>query len=135
MLGCARFMRALVASGLVLLVAIRAASVHADPATPQISPGRAQREDALRLTRELRGLDHDVAPVPVVAPVRPDSQSHPAPRRDAVILRDRPLVQRWWFWAALGAVTVTVVGVTYESTRGNEPAFPGINCDASGCRL
>lgn len=43
------------------------------------------------------------------------------------------LTQRWWFWAALGAVAVTAIGVTYEATRTSEPQLPGVICTSTGC--
>jgi hypothetical protein len=127
-------MRTVLASGLAVLVALGATSVHADPATPQASPGHTRREDARLLARTLRDLDPEPVPAPVVAPVRPRSPGAVAPRRDAVVRRDKPLLRRWWFLMALGAVTVTAVGVTYEAIQSDTSGLPGISCDASGCR-
>gem|GEM_PF-5068947 len=120
-------MRSLVAPGLALLIAVPA--VRADPGTPQLAPVRRQREDAQRLSEQLRGLD---APEPVAAPRAEPS----APRAVVVdrgrVAREPSLAERWWFWAALGAVAVTV-GVTYEATRSSAPPLAGVTCDASGC--
>lgn len=46
---------------------------------------------------------------------------------------DTPLVRRWWFWAAIGAVAVTAIGLTYDSTQ-SEPRLPPVTCTPSGCR-
>ena len=43
------------------------------------------------------------------------------------------VTQQWWFWAALGAVAVTAIGVTYEATHTTEPRLGGITCTSSGC--
>jgi hypothetical protein len=45
----------------------------------------------------------------------------------------RPLVRRWWFWAAVGALAITAAGITYEVTRGSESRLPPVTCDPSGC--
>jgi hypothetical protein len=45
-----------------------------------------------------------------------------------------PLVRRWWFWAAIGAVAITAAGITYGVTRGSEPRLPPVTCDPQGCR-
>jgi hypothetical protein len=45
-----------------------------------------------------------------------------------------PLVRRWWFWAAIGAVAVTAAGITYGATRGSDPRLPPVTCDPAGCR-
>ncbi|HEX7837652.1 MAG TPA: hypothetical protein VF469_09330, partial [Kofleriaceae bacterium] len=55
--------------GLALLAVAHGGGVHADPGTPQISPVHGQREDAQRLTEQLRGLDRASPPEPV--PVAP----------------------------------------------------------------
>ena len=47
--------------------------------------------------------------------------------------RDTSLSRHWWFWAALGAVAVTAIGITYEATRTTEPRLAGITCTSSGC--
>jgi hypothetical protein len=45
-----------------------------------------------------------------------------------------PLVRRWWFWAAVGAVAVTAAGVTYGLTRDAGSRLPSVTCDPQGCR-
>jgi hypothetical protein len=45
----------------------------------------------------------------------------------------RSVVQRWWFWAAVGAVAITAAGVTYGLTRGSDPRLPPVTCDPAGC--
>lgn len=145
-----------VAIGLVLLMAARAPAVRADPDAPQISPIRAQREDAQRLSEQLRGLEREpsrpappAAPAPATkpAPVPPPAQVQPAqpqplaqpaqigasPVRDAPGAR-KPLVRQWWFWGAIGALAVTAIGVTYATQTGGAPDFPGVRCDPTGCR-
>ena len=119
-------MRSLVATGLALWIAVPAAPVRADPETPQLAPLRRQREDAQRLAEQLRGLD-----APVVEPVAPPRDEPRAPVAERGP-HEPSLATRWWFWAALGAVAVTV-GVTYEATRGSAPPLAGVTCDASGC--
>jgi hypothetical protein len=44
-----------------------------------------------------------------------------------------PRYRRWWLWAAVGAVAITTVGVTYELTRGADARLPPVTCDPSGC--
>jgi hypothetical protein len=125
-------MRSLVAAGLILLVAAQAGPVRADPGTPQLAPLRREREDAQRLREQLPGLDEPAAE-PAVAPrLAPDALRDPARDRSAST-HDRPQAQRWWLWAALGAVVLTI-GVTYEATRSAAPPLAGVTCDATGCR-
>jgi hypothetical protein len=130
-----------VAIGLTLLMAARAPALHADPDAPQISPGRAQREDAQRLSEQLRGLEREPAPVPAAAPAaqpragRAEIDAQPR----AVPAARKSVVREWWFWAAVGAAALTVIGVTLEATRGDGgggsmPPLPGLTCDAAGCR-
>jgi hypothetical protein len=58
--------------------------------------------------------------------------------------RDRPLVERWWLWAAVGLATATVIGVIWATNgSGSGPGamsgpsgdhgLPGVTCDATGC--
>jgi hypothetical protein len=52
---------------------------------------------------------------------------------------DRPLVQRWWLWAAIGAgvvVTAIVIGAPHDPAQHPDPpqhGLPGVICDAGGC--
>jgi hypothetical protein len=121
-------MRSLVATGLALGLAAQAAPLRADPGTPQLAPLRRQREDAQRLGEQLRGLDEPAAQ-PRLAP---DPAREPA-RDRAARAHDPSLAERWWFWAALGAVALTI-GVTYEATRSSAQPLAGVTCDATGCR-
>jgi hypothetical protein len=52
------------------------------------------------------------------------------------VLREHstPLLQRWWFWAALSAVAVGAVVLTYDTSRSPDPSLPTVTCSASGCR-
>jgi len=123
-------MRSLVATGLALLVAAHAGPVRADPGSPQLAPLHRQREDAQRLGEQLRGLDGQAAG-PATAPrLAPGATREPA-RDRAAGAHDPSLVERWWFWAALGAVAL---GVTYGVTRSSDPPLAGVICDANGCR-
>ena len=136
-------MRSVIATGLVVLVAAKGSLVFADPDAPQVSPLHGQREDAQRLWEQLRGLDRvpspDPAraaspkPSPVVAP-SPVRRTNVEPAHGATVTRDKPLPQRWWFWAAIGAAAAVTIGVTYEATRGSDAHLPGVTCDAAGCR-
>lgn len=47
--------------------------------------------------------------------------------------RSTPLVRRWWFWTAVGALAITAAGVTYELTRDSASRLPALTCDGSGC--
>jgi hypothetical protein len=44
-----------------------------------------------------------------------------------------PLIHRWWFWTAIGAVAITAAGVTYGLTRGGDPRLPPVTCGPTGC--
>lgn len=55
---------------------------------------------------------------------------------------DRPLIERWWLWAAVGLATATVVGVIWATSgsgsgsgtgAGGDHGLPGVTCDATGC--
>jgi hypothetical protein len=128
-------MRALVATGLALLVLAHPGPVYADPDAPQVSPHRGRGEDAQRLSEQLRDLDREPPP-PLALTAVPSLQRtdvEPARDRSATVTHDKPLSQRWWFWVAVGAVAVAI-GVTYEATRGPGPHLPGVTCDDAGCR-
>jgi len=45
-----------------------------------------------------------------------------------------PLVKRWWFWAAIGAVAIAGATATYEVTRGTPSRLPAVTCDPAGCQ-
>jgi hypothetical protein len=66
----ARIVRALVATVAVAVTAMaaHAGAAHADPTTPQLTPLRGQREDAQRLTEQLRALDREQPPAPAPPP-------------------------------------------------------------------
>lgn len=59
---------------------------------------------------------------------------------------DRPLIQRWWLWSAVGLATAAVVGVIWATSgsgsgsgtatgpgAGGDHGLPGVTCDATGC--
>jgi hypothetical protein len=126
-------MRSLVAIGLAMLAAAQAPAVHADPATPQLSPLHGRREDTERLREQLRALDRGAPPEPTGPALDPATLDADPAGSASTTAHDRSLVRRWWFWAALGAVAATAIGVTYEATRGTSPHLPGVTCNASGC--
>jgi hypothetical protein len=244
-------MRSLVASGLVVLMAVQGGRAHADPAAPEAGSLRSHREDAERMAAQLRDLDRTAAPGPGAAggdPHRGDAAArmdrgiaayrgadyehavaelveasraspdwsepyrwlalaeielddcasamlnvaafaarvppgdHRVPELAALRVRclhrpsfgfgaqpgggdsfhardvafttsgapvgahDRPLIERWWLWAAVGVATATVVGVIWAtngsgsgSAAGPGPGassdhgLPGVTCDATGC--
>jgi hypothetical protein len=107
--------------------------VRADPTTPQLGPLHGQREDAQRLWEQLHNLDRQAAPEPLTPPSLQTARQVEPALGQGVVVDDRPLSQRWWFWAIAGAVAVTAIGVTYETTRGSAPRLPGVTCDAGGC--
>lgn len=133
-------MRALVAIGLVV-VGVSPGASRADPA-PQLSPGHGQREDAQLLREQLSVLDREPEPSQVTALAPRTAAELDAIRgHDAAVVRDGPLLRKWWFWAAIGAVAVTAIGVAIEADRGGDPGgggsappIPGLTCDATGCR-
>lgn len=45
-----------------------------------------------------------------------------------------PLIRRWWFWPAVGAVALTVTGVVVvAATREGDALLPPITCGPAGC--
>jgi hypothetical protein len=44
-----------------------------------------------------------------------------------------PVTRRWWFWVAIGAVAITVGGLTYDAAQTSSPTLPSVTCTSSGC--
>ena len=44
------------------------------------------------------------------------------------------LVHRWWFWTAIGVVSLAAAGITYAAVHDSGPAqLPTITCGSAGC--
>jgi len=56
-----------------------------------------------------------------------------AVHRGAAAPTEAPVVRRWWFWAAIGAVAITAAGATYALTRDPAVRLPPVTCDPAGC--
>lgn len=49
---------------------------------------------------------------------------------------ETPITHRWWLWAAVGAVAVTAVGVTYAAVHDSGPAqLHVVTCSPTGCTM
>lgn len=113
---------------------------------PRVAELRSLRERCLRSVRPgeprpgeprpgvaaLPAVPPPVAPAASAPPLTSAPLASPAsPTSDAPA--DTPLIRRWWFWTAIGAVAVTAAGVTYGLTREGPSRLPVVICDAAGC--
>lgn len=100
----------------------RSALFHIESFLSRVPAGDPRVPEVIALrTRCTEPSPPVVATTPV--PVAPPPPPAPEPS----------LVHRWWFWTAIGAVTLTAAGVTYGLTRGGDPRLPPVTCTPTGC--